>query len=125
MVVNDSQSTFLPGKIIHDNIMLAQEQVKGYGRKGISARCTIQMDIRKAYDSVEWPDLEVILVELGFPHVFVHWILVCVKTVSYKFLVNGNQSQLVCVKRGLRQGDPISPLPCFSYGILAQSSATT
>lgn len=44
-VVDDSQSGFVLGKIIHDNIMLAQELVRGYGRKNISLRCMIQMEI--------------------------------------------------------------------------------
>ena len=40
-IVDDSQSAFLPGKVIQENILLAQELVKGYNQKGISPRCMI------------------------------------------------------------------------------------
>ncbi len=81
LVVDDSQYAFLMGKNIHDNIFLAQEMVKGYGRKGCSPRCLIQMDIQKAYDTVEWGALEAILKELGFPGIFIRWIMLCVTSV--------------------------------------------
>jgi hypothetical protein len=52
-VVDESQSAFVPGKIIHDNIIIAHELLRGYNRKHISPRCAIQMDLQKAYDTVE------------------------------------------------------------------------
>ncbi|XP_058723274.1 uncharacterized protein LOC131595058 [Vicia villosa] len=36
--------------------------------------------------------------------------MACVSTVSYKFAINGEPSVSINAKRGLRQGDPISPL---------------
>ncbi|XP_058741550.1 uncharacterized protein LOC131613927 [Vicia villosa] len=61
--VNDSQTTFLPGKTIHDNIILAFELLRGYNRKHLSPRCTIQIDLQKAYDTVEWDSLALVLLE--------------------------------------------------------------
>lgn len=52
-VVDPSQSGFIPDRQILDNTLLATELVKGYGRKGLSPRCMIKIDLRKAYDSVE------------------------------------------------------------------------
>ncbi|XP_058763491.1 uncharacterized protein LOC131636928 [Vicia villosa] len=109
-VVDDSQSAFIPGKVIHDNIMLAQESVRGYNRKNLSPRCMIQVDIQKAYDTVDWDALQHIMIELGFPHLFVNWIMACVRNVSYRFSLNGSPTGILQAKRGLRQGDPISPL---------------
>lgn len=54
MVVDNSQSAFIPGKVIQDNILIANELLRGYGRKHLSSRCAIQMDLQKAYDTVEW-----------------------------------------------------------------------
>ncbi|KAH0712676.1 hypothetical protein KY289_008635 [Solanum tuberosum] len=78
-LVDQSQSAFVPGRVISDNITLSHELVKGYSRKGISARCMLKIDKRKAYDSVEWPYLEQILNCLQFPTMFVRWIMACVK----------------------------------------------
>lgn len=36
--------------------------------------------------------------------------MACVTTVSYRFSVNGVPSKILAAKRGLRQGDPVSPL---------------
>lgn len=35
------------------NIILSTELVKGYERKGVSPRCMLKVDMRKAYDSVK------------------------------------------------------------------------
>lgn len=75
-VVGDSQFSFIPGRLIFDNILLSHELIKGYTRIQISPRCMVKVDIQKAYDSVEWPFVEQMLVELGFPHRYVQWIMV-------------------------------------------------
>nr|XP_016503052.1 PREDICTED: uncharacterized protein LOC107821155 [Nicotiana tabacum]XP_018629633.1 uncharacterized protein LOC108946820 [Nicotiana tomentosiformis] len=57
-LVDDSQADFVPGRVLTDNILLSHELVKGYGRKRISPRCMIKIDMQKAYDSLEWVFLE-------------------------------------------------------------------
>ncbi|XP_058783389.1 uncharacterized protein LOC131658071 [Vicia villosa] len=91
--VHDSQTAFMAGRNIHDNIILTHELIRGYNRKHISPRCTIQIDLQKAYDTVNWDALETTL-----------------RTVSYRYLINGQVSGILKAKRGLRQGGPVSPL---------------
>lgn len=88
-VVSEEQTSFIPGRQITDNIILATELIKGYTRKSISPRCMIKVDLRKAYDSLEWPFLHAKLHYLGFPLKFVDWIMACVTSVSYSILING------------------------------------
>ncbi|XP_009588818.1 uncharacterized protein [Nicotiana tomentosiformis] len=57
-LVDNSQSAFVLGRVITDNIILGHELVKGYGRKGISPKYMLKIDMQKAYDSVEWVFIE-------------------------------------------------------------------
>lgn len=70
-LIDISQAAFVPGRVLTDNIILSHELVKGYGRKGVSPRCMLKVDMQKAYDSVEWVFLEQVLEGLNFPTIFV------------------------------------------------------
>ncbi|XP_058742526.1 uncharacterized protein LOC131615023 [Vicia villosa] len=58
---------------------------------------------------LNWKAITTILLELGFPEPFVNWIMIGVSTVSYRFNINGEPSNIMMAKRGIRQGDPIPP----------------
>ncbi|GKC61593.1 RNA-directed DNA polymerase, eukaryota, reverse transcriptase zinc-binding domain protein [Tanacetum coccineum] len=51
-LVSMNQSAFIKERQIQDNIMVAQEVLKGYNRKGVAKRCSLKIDIAKAYDIV-------------------------------------------------------------------------
>lgn len=102
-IIDQSQSIFF-GRIISDYIIISHELVKGYGRKGVSPRCMIKVDMQKAYDSLEWPYLEQILYVANFSYLFIEWIMTCVRSVSYSIIINGQPSTPFQAKKGLRQG---------------------
>lgn len=56
------------------------------------------------------------LSELGFPSQFITWIIECVTTVSYSILLNGKPTIPFPSKKGVRQGDPMSPF-LFAIGM--------
>lgn len=107
-LVRPSQSTFIEGTKIMDNVIVAHEMVKGYTQKVISPRCLVKVDIGKAYDSVEQGFLRMVLLEYGLPGKFVNLIMECINTVSYSLLFNDGLTPKFQAKRGLMNGDPMS-----------------
>lgn len=79
----------MEGRNIVDNILFSHEIFKRYFRKGLSPRCVMKIDLRKAYDSIEWGFLKVLLAELDFPCKFIAYIMEYVTSVSYSLVING------------------------------------
>ncbi|GJT10088.1 zinc finger, CCHC-type containing protein [Tanacetum coccineum] len=50
-IVHINQSACIPGRHIQDNILIAQELLRGYNRKNDLKRCAMQIDIQKDYDT--------------------------------------------------------------------------
>lgn len=78
----------------------------------------MKLDLRKAYDTVEWDIIAEVMQELGFPSHFTHLIMTCLTTTQYSILINGVPTEIIHPKRGLTQGDPLSPLLftlCMEY----------
>ncbi|XP_070004802.1 uncharacterized protein [Nicotiana sylvestris] len=113
-IVDPGQSTFVPGRVITDNIILSHELVKGYGRKGVSPRCMLKIDMRKAYDSVEWCFIEQILTHLHFPVQFVQWVMACIRSVSYSVIINGYPTASFLAKKRFEARGPNVALPIYA-----------
>ena len=67
---------------------------------------------------MSWEFLEDILLQLGFPTRFVELIMVCVKSSTFFLMINGYPTSFFTFERGIRQGDPMSPLLfvlCMEY----------
>lgn len=108
-IIDDNQNAFIPGRRISDNILLTQELLRNYHRDKGVPRCAFKVDIKKAYDSVNWDFLFEALYLFGFPERMIAWIRECVSTPSYSVIVNGEAVGFFKGEKGLRQGDPLSP----------------
>lgn len=69
----------------------------------------IKIDIAEAFDSVSWAFLLELLEFLGLPN-WRDWVSALLSTASTKILLNGRPGSRICHARGLRQGDPLSPV---------------
>ncbi|KAL2897478.1 LINE-1 retrotransposable element ORF2 protein [Bienertia sinuspersici] len=117
-IISSNQAGFIKGRQIFHNISIVQDLVGVYNRKATPPCCMLKVDIRKAYDSVDWEFLQEMLAALNFPQQFIGWVMACVTTASYSLCVNGSLQGFFQGKRGLRQGDPMSPLLfviCMEY----------
>ena len=78
-------------------------------RKGKDGLMAIKLNMSKAFDRVEWPCLERIMRKLGFHDRWISLMMMCIITVSYLVLLNGEPRGMIRPTRGIWQGDPISP----------------
>ncbi|KAM0043987.1 putative RNA-directed DNA polymerase [Helianthus debilis subsp. tardiflorus] len=108
-LVTLNQSAFVPNRRITDNILLVQKLMHNYHRESGAPRCAFKVDIQKAYDTVDWDFLGDILKGYGFHPSMVEWIMKCISSSSFSVSVNGNIFGYFKGRRGLRQGDPMSP----------------
>lgn len=74
------------------------------------ARILLKLDITKAFDSVSWPFLLKVLRHLGFGQIWCDIISGLLASSTTQVILNGIPGEKIEYKRGLRQGDPLSPM---------------
>jgi hypothetical protein len=92
-----------------ESVLIAHELVHSV-HKDKEPGCIIKLDYEKAYDRVSWEFLFEILESRGFNSCWIRWIELIIKQGSVGVMLNGEDSKFFRTGKGLRQGDPLSPL---------------
>lgn len=108
-IAHPFQSAFLKGRRIHDGILALQEIVHEVRRRRTEG-VFLKLDFQKAYDRLDWSFLRLVLERRGFDDRWCSWIMQLVRTGSTAININGEVGPSFRSSRGVRQGDPISPL---------------
>ena len=69
----------------------------------------LKLDFRKAFGTVSWQALDAVLAAKGFPPLWRLWIQDLASSSQSAVLLNGKPGPWLHCKRGLPQGDPLSP----------------
>ncbi|KAE8811018.1 hypothetical protein D1007_12167 [Hordeum vulgare] len=108
-IISPAQSAFLSSKSTQDSFLYVQNAVRSLHRKKRPA-LMFKLDIARTFDNVSWEYLIELLQRLGFPSRWRDWIALLLSSATSAVMLNGSVGPKFRHKRGLRQGDPLSPL---------------
>ncbi|WRX16202.1 Reverse transcriptase domain - like 10 [Theobroma cacao] len=109
-LISENQSGFVKGRLISDNILLAQELIGKLDYKSRGGNVVLKLDMMKAYDRINWDFLYLMMEKFGFNAHWIDMIKRCISNCWFSLLINGQSVGYFKSERGLRQGDAISPL---------------
>lgn len=122
-LVSDVQSGFIKGRQASEGILIVKE-VAHTIQRGKGEGLILKLDFEKAFDSVNWDFLYSVMLEMNFDSKWVSWIRALLESSRISILVNGSPTKEFTPARGLRQGDPISPLLYNLVGEILNSMLT-
>ena len=108
-IVSSDQSAYIKERFMGTNIRLLNDIIDFYERTD-KPGLLFFIDFQKAFDSLEWNFLFHTLKHLGFGKDFITWIQTLYSTPIAYIKNNGYISDQIDIKRGVKQGCPISSL---------------
>nr|KYP67014.1 Putative ribonuclease H protein At1g65750 family [Cajanus cajan] len=110
-VVSSHQRGFISDRSITDCIALTSEAINLLDKNIYFGNTALKIDIRKAFDKLDWSFLINVSKAFGFCDVFCHWISALLRSDELSILVNGQPIGFFSCCRGVRWATP--NLLCF------------
>ena len=107
-IISISQNGYLKDRSTSDCTRLVYDVIENRRRKQLTGMLLL-LDFEKAFDSLEWHMIDNSLNFFGFGPSIRKWVKIFYKNISSCILNNGHISSFFNIKRGVRQGDPLSP----------------
>ncbi|KAG1469191.1 hypothetical protein G6F56_003395 [Rhizopus delemar] len=108
-LISPSQLGFMPGRFIGENGKLLHVTM-AHAEATSSTAIGLLLDQEKAFDRIHPDYLRCAMKAFGIPEVLIDSLTKLFFSTSIRININGNISDSFPQRRGLRQGDPISPL---------------
>ena len=77
-------------------------EVVSWMKKKKMAGLLLKLDFHKAYDTIDWDSLDMVMVTMGFGTKWRRWISQCLSTASVSLIINGSPSKPFKMERGIR-----------------------
>lgn len=114
-VIHPDQAGFIKGRTIFDQVKLAKLMTE-YAEATEEGGVIVALDQEKAYDRIKHDYLWETLAKYGIPAPLIKFIRNLYKDAKSIVIINGVRSKFFVVRRGVRQGDPLSCL-LFDFAI--------
>ena len=108
-LVHPDQSGFIKGRHIQHPLLTMYDLQESVTTRGDEAYATM-VDFEKAYDRVNWEYLWATLRHFGLGERFIQFVRLMYTNSEVQLNVNGNLLEPIRPSRGVKQGDPLSPL---------------
>ena len=107
-LISKEQTGFMSGRYIGENTRLIYDILHITDELDIPGLLLI-IDFEKAFDSISWKFIGHVLIFLNFGESIKKWVNVFYSDISSSVIQCGFLSECFTVRRGCRQGDPLSP----------------